>query len=258
MLIINADDFGVSHPATERIIKCYLQGSITSTSAMLFMVDSQRAAELWKDNRIDVGLHLNFTQTLTQRLKNDLFQDYHNLIATFLCSGKYNFMIYNPNLKKAFKYVFQKQLEEFERLYGMSPSYINGHHHMHLCTNMLIDKIIPRGLKVRRNFSFSKGEKNLLNRLYRACVDKWLNRQYQTTDYFFSLPYLLKNNRLGSAFLLSESSIVELETHPEINDEFKWLLDDKWNQMISNIQKGSYAQLNYAVAKSSNSERING
>lgn len=258
MLIINADDFGISQLATERIIECYIQRRITSTSAMVFMVDSQRAAELQKDNRIDVGLHLNFTQELTGCIKNDLFRDYHNHIATFLSSGKYNFMIYNPNLRKAFKYVFQIQLEEFERLYEMPPSHINGHHHMHLCTNMLVDKIIPSGQKVRRNFSFSKGEKSLLNRLYRSGIDKWLMRRFLTTDYFFSLQELIKNNRLKKAVALAESSIVELETHPEIDEEFNWFMNDTSYRLISNIQKGAYQQLNYAFAKINNSERING
>lgn len=250
MLIINADDFGISQIASERIIECYIQGRITSISAMVFMDDSQRAAELWKDKHIDVGLHLNFTEKLTRHLKNDLFRDYHNRIATFLSSSKYNFMIYNPNLSKAFKYVFQIQLEEFERLYEISPSHINGHHHMHLCTNMLIDKIVPRGQKVRRNFSFSKGEKSLLNRIYRAGIDKWLTRRFLTTDYFFSLQELIKNNRLKQAVTLAESYIVELETHPGIDKEFNWFMSDTSYRLISNIHKGNYTQLNDNVAKS--------
>jgi predicted glycoside hydrolase/deacetylase ChbG (UPF0249 family) len=61
MVIINADDFGRSRLVTDRILSCYKQGSITSTSAMVFMEDSQRAVDLAKEYSIDVGLHLNFT-----------------------------------------------------------------------------------------------------------------------------------------------------------------------------------------------------
>ena len=48
MLIINADDFGHSRLATERILSCRKSGAITSTSAMVFMEDSLGAADLYK------------------------------------------------------------------------------------------------------------------------------------------------------------------------------------------------------------------
>lgn len=247
MLIINADDFGRSRLATDRILSCYKQGSVTSTSAMVFMEDSQRAADLVREDSIDVGLHLNFTQGLTQRISGSLLCDYHDRIVRFLNRNKYNFLIYNPVLRKQFEYVFQAQFGEFERLYGVSPSHIDGHHHMHLCTNMLIEAIIPKGQKVRRNFSFGRGEKSLLNRVYRAVIDKWLSRRYLTTDYFFSLSERIKTGRLAGALDLAKASIVELETHPELDREFEWLMGNACTQAISNLQRGTYSQLKVSV-----------
>jgi len=46
MLIINADDFGRSELETDVILKCYHERRITSTTAMVFMADSVRAADL--------------------------------------------------------------------------------------------------------------------------------------------------------------------------------------------------------------------
>jgi len=247
MLIINADDFGRSRLATDRILSCYKQGSVTSTSAMVFMEDSQRAADLAREYSIDVGLHINFTQKLTQRISGSLLCDYHDRIVGFLTRNKYNFLIYNPALRKHFEYVFQVQLEEFERLYGMSPSHIDGHHHMHLCANMLFETIIPAGQKVRRNFSFARGEKSLLNRMYRAVIDKWLARRYQMTDYYFSLSERIKSGRLAYALELANASIVELETHPELGKEFEWLMGNACTQAISNLQRGTYSQLKVSV-----------
>lgn len=247
MLIINADDFGRSRLATDRILSFFKQGSVTSTSAMVFMEDSQMAADLAREDNIDVGLHLNFTQKLTQRISNPLFCDYHDRIVRFLTRNKYNFLIYNPALRKQFEYVFQVQLGEFERLYGVSPSHIDGHHHMHLCTNMIIDAIIPEGQKVRRNFSFARGEKSLLNRLYRAGIDKWLSRRYLTTDYFFSLSERIKTGRLAGALDLAKASIVEIETHPELEKEYEWLMGDAYTKATSNLQRGTYSQLKVSV-----------
>lgn len=247
MLIVNADDFGRSRLATDRTIACYKQGSVTSTSAMVFMEDSRRAADLARENRIDVGLHLNFTQELTQRIQNSLLHDYHNRIVRYLTRKKYNFLIYNPVLRKQFEYVFQVQREEFERIFGMSPSHIDGHHHMHLCANILFGTIIPEGQKVRRNFSFGRGEKSLLNRMYRTVIDKWLTRRYLMTDYLFSLPECIKIGRLAYALELAKTSNVELETHPELAEEFEWLTGNASIKAFSGIQKGTYSQLNVSV-----------
>jgi predicted glycoside hydrolase/deacetylase ChbG (UPF0249 family) len=257
MLIINADDLGRSRLTTDRILSCYKQGSVTSASAMVFMEDSLRAAELANDCNLDVGLHLNFTQELSQRIHNSLFCDYHSRIVGFLNGKKYNFLIYNPALRKQFEYVFQVQLAEFEHLYGTSPSHIDGHHHMHLCANMLIKTILPKGQKVRRNFTFARGEKSLLNRMYRAGIDKWLARRYLTTDYLFSLADCMKNDRLVRALGLAKSAIVELQTHPALTEEFEWLMGDACIQAIANLQRGTYAQLNISNHSRNNSKNRN-
>ena len=65
MLIINADDFGRRSRRQMRLSVLHEQARITSVSAMVFMADSERAAELAKENELDVGLHLNFTERFT-------------------------------------------------------------------------------------------------------------------------------------------------------------------------------------------------
>ena len=45
MLIINADALGRSKAETDAVILCHANGRITSTSAMVFMTDSERASE---------------------------------------------------------------------------------------------------------------------------------------------------------------------------------------------------------------------
>ena len=62
MIIVNADDWGRSRSDTDAALACYKEERITSVSAMVFMEDSARAAELAKEMGIDVGLHINLTQ----------------------------------------------------------------------------------------------------------------------------------------------------------------------------------------------------
>ena len=62
MLIVNADDLGRTKAATDAAIECYAKGRITSTSAMVFMADSERAAAVAANTGIGIGLHVNFSE----------------------------------------------------------------------------------------------------------------------------------------------------------------------------------------------------
>src|SRR5439155_13655096 len=131
--------------------------------------------------------------------------NYHGKIVRFLRENKYSQILYNPFLRKEFVYSYEAQAGEFVRLYGKPPSHIDGHHHMHLCANLLLSNVIPAGMKTRRNFSFWPGEKSLLNRTYRLLVDRWLARRYQLPDYFFDLTQCIQQKRLDRVLALAKS-----------------------------------------------------
>jgi YdjC-like protein len=60
MLIINADDWGRSRAETDNALTCHDEGRITSASAMVYMEDSERAAELAKSDHIGHRIALKF------------------------------------------------------------------------------------------------------------------------------------------------------------------------------------------------------
>lgn len=241
MIIINADDWGRSRTDTDRALSCYRGGRITSVSAMVFMEDSGRAADLANDAGIDVGLHLNLSQPFTEQIRAGSLREYHDGIVRFLSLSKYSLLIYNPTLRKQFQHVYQAQIEEFLRLYGRPPSHIDGHHHKHLCTNMLLDGIIPAYEKVRRNFSFWPGEKGLMNRTYRRLVDLWLGRRYRLTDFFFALSQCLQADRLMHVAELSRMATVELMTHPANENEYACLMSDDYLAVLRKLEMGTYS-----------------
>jgi predicted glycoside hydrolase/deacetylase ChbG (UPF0249 family) len=236
MLVINADDFGRNRLATDRILVCHVEKRITSASAMVFMEDSERAAILAKDWQLDVGLHINFTESFTSPDVPPSLRRNHERIRRFLRANKYALIIYNPFLRNAFRAVFAAQLEEFARLYGQPASRFDGHQHMHLCSNMILDRLLPAGAKVRRGFSFRGGEKSFLNRFYRAAIDRRLATQHSITDFFFALSQHLPISRLQRVVELARTYDVELMTHPEVNAEFEGLLNDEFANMISRVQ----------------------
>jgi hypothetical protein len=108
---------------------------------------------------------------------------------------------------------------------------------------MIIGKSIPKGLWVRRNFSFAPGEKSLLNRCYRRTVDTWLTRRYRCTDFFFSLPPDAEVSKLWRIVNLAKSSNVELMVHPERVQEYSYLMSEDYMKMISEVRKGSFVSL---------------
>jgi predicted glycoside hydrolase/deacetylase ChbG (UPF0249 family) len=243
VLIVNADDWGRRVTETDAALECFKRGRVTSVSAMVFMHDSQRAADLARASHIDVGLHVNFCEPFNWgEPPPDLVKAQADL-TRFLMGSKYAQLVYNPFLRRRFALSFEAQLREFNRLYGTAPSHIDGHHHMHLCGNMLLSTLLPAGCKIRRNFSFWPGEKSALNRAYRAMVDRWLRRRHRMTDYFFDLGLSMRENKLSRVATLAKTKSVELMTHPVLVEEANFLLGNAFHDFMRELPSGSFAAL---------------
>lgn len=234
-LIINADDWGGDSGTTDRIYDCARHRSLSSASAMVFMSDSERAAAIARRDSIDVGLHLNLTAPFTgSRLPEGLVR-HQAKVASFLTRNRFARTLFHPGLVRSFRYVVTAQLEEFRRLYDMQPERIDGHHHMHLCANVLLGNLIPSGTIVRRNFSFQPGEKSTANRLYRKVTDSILAGRHRMADYLFSLAPPQPSVRLERIVRLAEDSVVELETHPANADEYRFLMGRGIRDLIGEL-----------------------
>ena len=222
-LIVNADDWGRDRNTTDRISECSIRGSVSSVSAMVFMEDSERAATLALERGIDAGLHLNFTTAFSSRSCPPSLARHQQDLAKRLLRHRLAQVLFYPGLMSSFEYVVAAQIEEYCRLYGAGPERLDGHHHMHLCANVLWGKLLPAGTVVRRNFSFQPGEKGLGNRLYRKAVDRTLARRHRLVNFLFSLLPLEPAGRLQRIFSLARESVVELETHPVNPEEYRIL-----------------------------------
>ncbi len=242
MLNVNADDWGRSRHETDAAGACYDAGRVNSVSAMVFMEDSERAALLAKKNDLTVGLHLNLSEPFTSREVSEEISTEQAKIARFLNSNKYSVALYNPFLRNYFFRSFQSQLREFLRLYGTSPSHFDGHMHHHLCTNMLVDRVIPAGENVRPGFSLSKGETKLVNIIYRRFVNAWLRRQYVIMDYFFSLDSCLRRNQLPFVAKLAGTARVELMTHPKNMPEYEFLIGDNFDAVFAGVERAAFSK----------------
>ena len=243
MLIVNADDLGRTAEATDNIITCFRRGRITSASAMVFMSDSERAAGSAAAVRLESGLHLNLDLPFDGPDVPTPLRDHHGRIVAYLRRGKWRQLLYNPSLTKAFRYVFQAQYDEYCRLFGKEPIQIDGHDHMHLCMNMVVDRVIPRGLRVRRNLTFARGQRNFVNRLYRKLVDAWLVRRYICSDAFFAIDPVENLPRQEGIIQRAHSCNVELMVHPGLREEYEHLLSPAFEALIRGVPMGTYRTL---------------
>lgn len=234
MLIINADDFGKNRLSTDRILSCYLNKRINSTSVMVFMGDSERASGIAIENDLRTGLHLNFTlmfdgSCADRAVVKSLFKT-----SSFLGKNKYFSLIYNPFLRKHFKLLVGAQYDEYLRIFKDKPAHFDGHKHLHLCTNIIKDGIIPQGHRVRRNFTFRATEKSKLNYCYRAFVDKRLKKKYVCSDFFFDINPI-SYARIKKIVLLSRRFNVELMVHPERTSEYEYLMSEEFGKIINEM-----------------------
>ncbi len=223
LLIVNADDWGREPRTTGRILDCALRGALSSVSAMVFMEDSERAAVMARESGIDAGLHLNFTTPFSAPSCPAQLQERQRELAAYLLRHSFARAVFHPGLARSFEYVVAAQRDEFCRLYGAEPKRLDGHHHMHLCANVLLGGLLPPGTLVRRHFSYEAREKAMRNRLFRLFTDVMLARRHRVVDFFFSLAPLELPGRLQRIFSLARRFVVEVETHPVDPEEHRFL-----------------------------------
>ena len=241
MIIVNADDWGHDTLTTDRTRDCVRLGTVSAVSAMVWMTDSKRAALIAGQEGIDASLHLNLTSPFSAPLVPSRVKQQQEKIARYLRSSRFAPAMYHPGLKRSFEYVVAAQIDEYERLYGVRPCRIDGHHHMHLSANVLVGKLLPKGTVVRRSFTFRTGEKSLVNRGFRKLVNAMLARRHQLTDFFFALPPM-DDTRMQAILRLAANSVVELECHPVNSDEYAFLTSGGISRFSEPVELSSFAR----------------
>ena len=243
MMIITADDYGKTRHATDSIFKCFTSKRITSASAMVFMEDSERSASLALKTNLEVGLHLNFTLPYSAFNIPPKLRKHQNRVVSYLTKHKLTQVTYNPFLTDSFKLLFRAQQEEFVRLYGKLPDFINGHHHMHLCANVLASNIIPKNTRVRRTFTCDPGEKNLFNHLYRHILDILISKRFLSTNSFFNIMPIQNQERLKNIISRAARETIEIVVHPENAEEMNFLLSDQYLNLVEPFHRGGFRHL---------------
>jgi predicted glycoside hydrolase/deacetylase ChbG (UPF0249 family) len=240
MLIINADDYGRSPEVTAKTLRAFREGPVTSASAMVFMKDSRRSAELAGSAALDLGLHLNLDLPFDDPETPPGVRERQLRIARYFRRGRWTPLVYDPLIRKDLAFVVRAQRDEYGRLYGEEPFRFDGHHHLHLSANVLFDRLLPMGAAVRRSFTFGRGEKNFVNRAYRRWIDRRLARRHICADGFFSLAPIDDVARLRRIIAAAKVAVIEMMVHADAPGVADFLTGTLIRDLLGDCPRGTY------------------
>lgn len=121
-VILNGDDFGITHACNLAIIDCYKNGMLNSTSMMTNMDGCIEAAKLWKDNPgLSVGIHLCLTAGKPLTNAATLIKEDGTFDKRILCNSDH-VSLYEMEEE------LNAQIDRFIELNGKLPDHINSHH----------------------------------------------------------------------------------------------------------------------------------
>lgn len=156
-LIVNADDFGLSHSVNEAVVRAHREGILTSASLMVNEAGFDEAVQLAKDNPgLGVGLHLTLLQghsTLPPEKIPGLVNSRGEFSNSPVGVGMAYF--FRSRLREQLRAEIRAQFEKF-RSTGLPLDHVNGHLHLHL--HPVIFKILMADAEMLgiRHFRFTR------------------------------------------------------------------------------------------------------
>jgi predicted glycoside hydrolase/deacetylase ChbG (UPF0249 family) len=249
LLIVNADDWGGERRSTVAILDAFQAGRVTSTTAMVYMEDSRRGAEIARAEKLPVGLHLNLTQLFTAADTPPAVRDRQRRVAeTFAGHGRDGHpgtaqlrrWLYDPRVAHLVTAALRDQLDCFEALYGCPPTHFDGHNYVDLTPNVFLSPALPRGAKMRNSLDRYPLPRSPMA-LARGLRQKLRGQRLRSTRYVLHISDLdlPDDPRLA----LAETDPVEVICHPDHGAEMDRLMSDEWAACLARLRTGSFADL---------------
>lgn len=233
-LVVTADDFGLSPGVNRGILRGHLQGVVTAASLMANLPHARAAVRLARCTpTLDVGIHLNLTGGFPVSDAGLLTRP----------DGRFR-PVHEIALRTAFSDLARRQAidelrAQIERAldWGLTPSHLDGHHHVHVLPQLLGDVLgfaDRLGAAVRRPRepiglapSFAQLRELTVGILSSMLADEYSRRGVRTTDAFVG--YRLRGAGFTPAAVLASlahqpGTSTELMAHPaEVDDEiYRW------------------------------------
>jgi chitin disaccharide deacetylase len=246
LLIVNADDLGLDRCNTDAILECFHLGAISSATALVWMKDSDRAAEIARREHLPVGLHLNLIEPFSATDVPEAVAATQRRVAERLRQTGIGTQLYHPGWSADFERCISDQLARFHELYGRPPTHVDGHRHMHLVPNALLARALGSVRRCRPPVNRTPYESPSYKRAARAAWRRLVRLRFLTTDWCFSVRSL--HPELGGAGVeerldRATTGSVELFVHPGYTDELPLLRSADWRERLGRYRRGTYAEL---------------
>jgi chitin disaccharide deacetylase len=217
MVIVNADDFGISSRGNKAIIACFEEGLISSTTIMANMPGFEEASNLAHQYKLigNIGIHMNLSegQPLTDPIRKMAKFCNPDGDFSFSCS---RWRFFSPYEKSALASEIRAQVE-LCRTYGLPLTHADSHHHIHtiipvfLVMGPLLKQLGIHNIRIAGNLGAISPAKKGLSRVF----NYWAQRNgFHTTKYFgdiFSFIALLKKQAVFS-------SSIDIMIHPTLDE----------------------------------------
>ncbi|MGO9908362.1 MAG: ChbG/HpnK family deacetylase [Solirubrobacteraceae bacterium] len=246
LLIVNADDLGIEPRVSNAILECFQSGSISSTTALVWMRDSDRAAEIARHAHIPTGLHLNLIEPYTAPDVPPRVAQTQRRVVERLGKGGLGPQLYHRAWSEDFGQCIRDQLSRFTELYGVPPTHVDGHRHMHLAMNALLSRALQPVRRCRRPVNRPARESASYKRLARSALSVLVRLRFITTDACFSVRSLhpeLGGSGLDETLARADRSSIELFVHPGYRDELPLLRSAAWRAWVATHRLGSFEDL---------------
>ncbi len=253
LLVVNADDWGGSEATTEAILGTFEDGRITSTSGMVYMPDSERAAELASRAGLPVGLHINLTEPFPDPRTPAHARERQRRVAARLGgagsdghrgTARLRKWLYDPAIRADVDQAIADQLQSFEALYGKAPTHFDGHNYVDLCPNVFLSRSIPAGSFMRNSldcYPLERSAKGLL----RALRQRLRTRRLRSTRYLLHIAQLRldETEAPDPRLRLARDAPVEVMGHPDDEAELAAFMSPAWERVMGEYRLGSFADL---------------
>jgi hopanoid biosynthesis associated protein HpnK len=256
-LIVNADDFGLSHSVNEAVRRAHREGILTTASLMVNEPGFDEAVKLAQDNsRLGVGLHLTLLMGHSTLPPEQI---------PGLVNGRGEFS--NSPVGVGLDYFFKRRLREqlraeihaqFEKFHatGLALDHVNGHLHLHLHPVIFrilmddADALRIRHLRLTRDClarSRRMADGRWFYRVSHAAIYEWLSRRAREPLRRRGIRHaqitfgLLQDSRVDEDYILKllpelPPGDSELYAHPSLDrfkDEFAALVSPRVQERVN-------------------------